>query len=178
LTQKIIEFDDTVPELPVKDIIFRIYRDIRFSKDPTPYKVCLISPPHHHLPVLPPLFHGFSTTKTPLQPHYSAAWSRTGRKGPYACYYVHAEPGKCFVGGGLWHPDGPQLAALRASIDERPRRWSRVLTDEAFCAAFLPKAKAGDEKSAKKAFAESNKEGALKKRPNVSIPWLGKTSWE
>ncbi|QDS70534.1 hypothetical protein FKW77_010339 [Venturia effusa] len=40
LTQKVVEADDTVPELPVKDIIMRIYRDIRFSKDPTPYKVC------------------------------------------------------------------------------------------------------------------------------------------
>lgn len=38
-TQKITEIDETVPELPVKDIIFRIHRDIRFSKDPTPYKV-------------------------------------------------------------------------------------------------------------------------------------------
>jgi len=41
LTEKICEIDDTVPELPVKDIIFRIYRDIRFSPDPTPYKVRL-----------------------------------------------------------------------------------------------------------------------------------------
>ena len=39
LTDKIIEADETVPELPLKDVIFRIYRDIRFSKDPTPYKV-------------------------------------------------------------------------------------------------------------------------------------------
>jgi uncharacterized protein (DUF2461 family) len=39
LTQKIIEADDTIPELPSKDVIFRIYRDIRFSNDPTPYKV-------------------------------------------------------------------------------------------------------------------------------------------
>lgn len=58
LTQKIIEVDETVPELPVKDVVshaihlgirggmpisilqvFRIYRDVRFSKDPTPYKV-------------------------------------------------------------------------------------------------------------------------------------------
>jgi hypothetical protein len=58
LTQKIIEVDETVPELPVKDVvsqrstnailisceliqskIFRIYRDVRFSSDPTPYKV-------------------------------------------------------------------------------------------------------------------------------------------
>lgn len=39
LTEKIIESDETIPELPLKDVIFRIYRDIRFSKDPTPYKV-------------------------------------------------------------------------------------------------------------------------------------------
>ncbi len=39
LTEKIIAADETIPELPLKDVIFRIYRDIRFSKDPTPYKV-------------------------------------------------------------------------------------------------------------------------------------------
>lgn len=39
LTEKIIEADETIPELPLRDVIFRIYRDIRFSKDPTPYKV-------------------------------------------------------------------------------------------------------------------------------------------
>jgi hypothetical protein len=39
LTEKIIEADPTIPELPFKDVNFRIYRDIRFSNDPTPYKV-------------------------------------------------------------------------------------------------------------------------------------------
>lgn len=63
LTEKLIDIDDTIPELPVKDVvsipvifvlrpghdiwlitlsylqIFRIYRDIRFTNDPTPYKV-------------------------------------------------------------------------------------------------------------------------------------------
>lgn len=37
----VIDVDETIPELPLKDVIFRIYRDIRFSKDPTPYKVGL-----------------------------------------------------------------------------------------------------------------------------------------
>jgi uncharacterized protein (DUF2461 family) len=48
VSDKIIEADETIPELPVKDVIYRIYRDIRFSKDPTPYKT-----------------------------YFSAAWSRT-----------------------------------------------------------------------------------------------------
>ncbi|KAK5687624.1 hypothetical protein LTS10_001764 [Elasticomyces elasticus] len=39
LTERLVEIDDSVPELPVKDVVFRIYRDVRFSPDPTPYKV-------------------------------------------------------------------------------------------------------------------------------------------
>ncbi|KAG6361202.1 hypothetical protein INS49_009426 [Diaporthe citri] len=136
LMQRIIAADPTIPELPLKDVVFRIYRDIRFSNDPTPYK-----------------------------PHYSVAFSRTGRKGPYACYYVHCEPGSCFVGGGLWHPDASHLAKLRASIDERPRRWRRVLVDDGFRAAFLPGAKRGDEKSCLKAFCKASGENALKTKP-------------
>ncbi|KAI6799576.1 hypothetical protein KC361_g2810 [Hortaea werneckii] len=62
LTEKLIEVDDTIPELPYKDVILRIYRDVRFSPDPTPYK------------------------------------SRTGRKGPYAHYYVQIAPNESFVG--------------------------------------------------------------------------------
>ncbi|KAJ4210545.1 hypothetical protein NW767_000818 [Fusarium falciforme] len=38
-SESIIDADETIPELPVKDLTFRIHRDIRFSKDPTPYKV-------------------------------------------------------------------------------------------------------------------------------------------
>ncbi|KAI2610358.1 uncharacterized protein GGS25DRAFT_257400 [Hypoxylon fragiforme] len=141
ITEKIIEADETIPELPVKDVIFRIYRDIRFSKDQTPYK-----------------------------PHFAAAWSRTGRKGPYACYYVQMEPGHCMVGGGLWHPEGDSLARLRASIDERPRRIRRVLMNPVFCRTFLPGAKVGNEKSVLAAFAEANKGNALKTKPKGFHP--------
>ncbi|KAK1759742.1 hypothetical protein QBC47DRAFT_338113 [Echria macrotheca] len=147
MTEKIIEVDETIPELPFKDINFRIYRDIRFSNDPTPYKA-----------------------------HYAAAWSRTGRKGPYACYYIHVEPGASFLGGGLWHPDGESVQRLRASIDERPARWRRALCDPTFQRVFLPdvvvpKKKGRQdtnkeyEKACLKAFCAKNAEGALKTRP-------------
>ncbi|KAI0187566.1 hypothetical protein EV127DRAFT_369327 [Xylaria flabelliformis] len=141
LTEKIIEADETIPELPLKDVIFRIYRDIRFSKDPTPYK-----------------------------PHYSAAWSRTGRKGPYACYYVHIEPGYCLVGGGLWHPEAAALARLRASVDERPHRIRRVLTDPEFVRVFLPHVVGKKEDKILKAFADKNQENALKTKPKGFNP--------
>ncbi|KAL8393074.1 hypothetical protein RB595_003032 [Gaeumannomyces hyphopodioides] len=136
LQARLMAEDETLPELPVKDLSFRIYRDIRFSKEKTPYK-----------------------------PHYSAAFSRTGRKGPYACYYVHCEPGSCFVGGGLWHPDADALHRLRASIDERPRRWRRALCAEPFRRAFMPGADAADEASVLAAFAAHNAADALKTKP-------------
>lgn len=47
LSEKIAEKDETIPELPVKHLVFRIYRDIRFSSDPTPYKVCMTFPPRY-----------------------------------------------------------------------------------------------------------------------------------
>lgn len=115
---------------------------------------------------------------------------------------MHAEPGGAsFVGGGLWHPDSGTLQRLRASIDERPRRWRRVLNDPRFRQVFLDlppsasssssagvvegrgrkggkKKKAAEakdddgngEEAALKAFAEANREGALKTRPKGFVP--------
>ncbi|CAK7568296.1 MAG: hypothetical protein SEPTF4163_006283 [Sporothrix epigloea] len=152
-TRLAAEADDTLPELPAKDLIFRVYRDVRFSKNPQPYK-----------------------------PYFAASWSRTGKKGPYALYYVHCEPGNCLVGGGHWYPDNEAIRVLRASIDERPHRWRRALVEDTRLRnTFFPtappksgkkgakvsskKAAENDEMAAKKAFAKLNAEGALKKKP-------------
>lgn len=139
LTHKVIAIDPTIPELPVKDVVMRIYRDIRFSHDPTPYR-----------------------------PFFSAAFSRTGRKGPYACYYVHCEPGATFLGGGLWMPDAAALAKLRASIDRHPARWRTALADEGLRKAFFGRVNKGDVDGCVKAFCKANKESALKTKPRVS----------
>src|ERR1700744_4403630 len=72
-------------EQKAKDCIFRIFRDVRFSKDKTPYKA-----------------------------HFGAFFSRGGRKYPGAGYYLHLEAGcKSFDGGGLWVPEAPLLKAVR-----------------------------------------------------------------
>lgn len=140
LTEKIAEVDETIPELPPKDLVFRIYRDVRFSSDPTPYK-----------------------------PHFSAAWSRTGRKGPYACYYVHIQPGeRCFLGSGLWHPDAAPVALLRTEIDQRSERLRGVLMEPRMRKQIFGGV-AKDEKKAVRAFCEQNKENALKTKPKVSV---------
>ena len=135
LTEKIIQVDDTIPELPAKDLAFRIYRDIRFSPDPTPYK-----------------------------PYFSAAWSRTGRKGPYAGYYVQIQPnGRSFVGAGLWHPDAAPLALLRGDIDRRSYKIKNVLMDPKLRKVFFNGAKS--EKEAIKQFTKFNEENMLKTKP-------------
>ncbi|KAF2629734.1 hypothetical protein BU25DRAFT_489737 [Macroventuria anomochaeta] len=138
LSEKIVEIDETIPELPVKDIVYRIYRDVRFSKDQTPYKT-----------------------------YFSAAWSRTGRKGPYAAYYVQIQPdGGSFVGGGLWQPDAEPLRKLRREIDRRPIRIKQVLTDQRIRTAFLG-GTPDNEKKVIKAFIglTSNASTALKRHP-------------
>ncbi|QIW94556.1 hypothetical protein AMS68_000074 [Peltaster fructicola] len=136
LTERLTEIDETVPELPVKDVIFRIYRDVRFSPDPTPYKA-----------------------------HFSAAFSRTGRKGPYAHYYVQISPGdESFVGGGIWHPDAAPLAALRQRVDRNSRELKDVLLNNDLRKEFLKGAPKNDAKVVK-AFVASNAENALKTKP-------------
>ena len=139
LTEKIIEKDETIPELPPKDLTFRIYRDIRFSPDPTPYKT-----------------------------HFSAAWSRTGRKGPYAAYYVQVQPNGSFVGAGVWHPEAAPMALLRKEIDKKSHKIKEVLIApdmrKEFFGGIGP-----DEKKAVKAFVGMNTENALKTKPKVRL---------
>lgn len=129
--------DETIPsELPVRDLVFRIHRDIRFSNDHTPYKT-----------------------------HFSAAWSRTGRKGPYACYYLQIKPGQSLAGGGLWHPEAQALAMIRRSIDQHPERLKQVVTAEEFATKFYGKLPRKDEKTLVQAFVAKNSEDALKTAP-------------
>ena len=137
VTEKLTEKDETIPELPPKDLVFRIYRDVRFSSDPTPYKT-----------------------------HFSAAWSRTGRKGPYAAYYVQVAPGGSFVGGGLWCPEAEPLGKLRRAVDRRAQRLKDVLLDAGIRKEYLGGV-GKDEKKAVKAFCGHNSSNALKRHPKV-----------
>jgi len=81
--------DSTIAHLTPKECIFRINRDVRFSKDKSPYKNNM----------------GMSI-------------SRGGKKGIYAGYYFHLQPGgNSFVGGGLWQPMPEELKKVRQEID-------------------------------------------------------------
>jgi len=78
--------------------MFRIYRDVRFSRDKSPYKVHAAAQFRH----------------------------REGRDVHAPGFYLHLEPGSVFMGAGLWHPPGPTLGAIRQAIVDDPGGWRRA----------------------------------------------------
>jgi uncharacterized protein (TIGR02453 family) len=84
---------------PIGGSMFRIYRDVRFSKDKSPYKT--------HVGVHFPLGMGMA--------------------GPG--YYLHLEPGSCAVAAGMWMPDPATLQEIRSAIARRPADWRKASGD-------------------------------------------------
>jgi uncharacterized protein (TIGR02453 family) len=90
-----------------KKCIMRIYRDIRFSKDKTPYK--------HWFGI-----HKFSQ----------------GRYAGGIGYYIHIEPGQTFIGGGDWMPEGEHLKAIRQEIDYNATEFKGIVDAPSFKKTF------------------------------------------
>lgn len=104
----LIEADPQIPHLPSRDMVHRIYNDVRFKTDKTPYKT------------------GFS-----------ASTSRGGRKGHFAHYHFMIKPNNLSViAGGAWQPERQDLANIRASILRSPARLRAVIADPVFVKYF------------------------------------------
>ncbi|CAK9786604.1 hypothetical protein CC85DRAFT_290700 [Cutaneotrichosporon oleaginosum] len=91
LQEKMAEVDEEVPVLPARDICHRIYRDVRFSSDKTPYKC-----------------------------NFAFTTSRGGRRGIWAKYHLYIEPGYSLIACGLWQPDKAVLQRLRDRLLGNP----------------------------------------------------------
>jgi uncharacterized protein (TIGR02453 family) len=78
--------------------LFRIYRDIRFSADKTPYKTAAAIQFRHE----------------------------SGKDVHAPGFYLHLEPGNVFAGMGLWHPDNPTLTKIRDAIVDQSARWQQI----------------------------------------------------
>ena len=107
LIGEIDKFDDAVAGLDPKTCVFRIYRDVRFSKDKSPYKTNL-----------------------------GAYISPGGRKSMQPGYYFHLEPGRSFVAGGKHYPDGPELLKLRTAIASETDEFLKIVHKKSFLDAF------------------------------------------
>jgi uncharacterized protein (TIGR02453 family) len=112
LVQQIInditDFDDKVKGIEAKNTLFRINRDIRFSKDKTPYKK-----------------------------NFSAFISVKGRKSFGPGYYIHIQPGnESFVAGGVYMPEKGILDKIRQEIDYNGEQLLKILNKESFKRTF------------------------------------------
>lgn len=106
LIKKIAEFDKTVSHLEPKDCIFRINRDIRFSKDKSPYKT-----------------------------NFGAYICMAGKKASVANragYYLHIEPNKTFIAGGLYMPEAADLKKVRQEIDYNFKEFEGIINGKNF----------------------------------------------
>ncbi|EPQ50811.1 hypothetical protein GLOTRDRAFT_49759 [Gloeophyllum trabeum ATCC 11539] len=107
-TDLLVEADPQIPPLPPKDVIHRIYRDVRFSNDKTPYKT------------------GFS-----------ASFSRSGRKGIFAHLNVAVKPnGESLIAAGAWCPGKNELQTIRNNIMRNPARLRAVISAPEFVGYF------------------------------------------
>ncbi len=101
-------FDKPVAGQIAKKALFRINRDIRFSKDKSPYKT-----------------------------HFSAVIAPGGKKDPGSHYYLHIDHhGKLFVAGGCYLPPADVLAKIRAAIARDPAAFSTLLKHKTLWAHY------------------------------------------
>ena len=99
--------DETLAHLEAKKCVFRINRDVRFSKDKSPYKTNM----------------GMSISKG-------------GKSAMAAGYYFHLEPGACFIGGGIYMPMPDEVKKIRQEIDYNWDEFKKIITSKKFAAVF------------------------------------------
>ena len=97
------KIDADIALLTPRDCVFRIYRDVRFSKDKLPYKT-----------------------------NMGAYFNKGGKKASTAGYYFHCEPGQNMIGGGLWMPMGPELNKVRQEVDYSFEEWNKIVGQRNF----------------------------------------------
>ncbi|HRO69047.1 MAG TPA: DUF2461 domain-containing protein [Chitinophagaceae bacterium] len=95
--------DPGIAHLKAKDCIFRINRDVRFSKDKSPYKT-----------------------------NMGAYFNPEGKKSNLGGYYFHCEPGQSFAGGGIWMPLPADLARIRQEIDYNLDGFKKIISARKF----------------------------------------------
>lgn len=100
--------DNSIKNLTAKNCLFRINRDIRFSKDKSPYKT-----------------------------NFGASINKGGRKAfDSAGYYFHLEPGNSFTGGGIYMPMPDMLKKVRQEIDYNLKDFKKILTSKKFKSVY------------------------------------------
>lgn len=107
LINEIAKFDKSVTNIDAKKSIFRINRDIRFSKDKSPYKT-----------------------------NFGAYINGHGKKTAHAGYYIHFEPEASFIAGGMWQPEPIVLNKIRQEIDYNHKDFLKIVESKKVIDSF------------------------------------------
>lgn len=99
--------DERFSTLTAKSCLFRIYRDVRFSKNKNPYKT-----------------------------NFGASITVGGKKSPMAGYYIHLEPGECFIGGGIYMPESENIQKIRQEIDYNWKEFYKIIQSKSFVSHY------------------------------------------
>lgn len=103
LIPEVYKFDPGIGLLTARDCMFRIYRDVRFSKDKAPYKT-----------------------------NFGAFIAERGRKSQKAGYYFHLSPEECFLGGGMYMPAPEILKEVRQEVYFNTAEFKKILRESSF----------------------------------------------
>jgi uncharacterized protein (TIGR02453 family) len=101
--KELVKIDESLGSLNPRKMGFRIYRDVRFSKDKRPYKT-----------------------------NMGAGFSPHGKMEQESGYYIHIEPGKSFIAGGIYMPNPENLAKIRQEIDYNAAKFLKILDGKEF----------------------------------------------
>jgi uncharacterized protein (TIGR02453 family) len=104
---EIAKFDSEIGIQDPKNCVFRIFRDVRFGLDKTPYKT-----------------------------NMGSFIAKGGRKSTSAGYYLHIEPGGSFVGGGSYCPPADALKAIRTEIFDHPEDFRQLISNNSFMKVY------------------------------------------
>ena len=100
--------DPSIKNLVAKDCMFRINRDVRFSKDKSPYKT-----------------------------NFGASINKGGKKAwGTAGYYFQVQPGRNFAGGGIWMPEPNELKKVRQEIDYNFADFKKIIGSKKFKSVY------------------------------------------
>lgn len=103
LLAQMSQFDPEFEKLDPQKTLFRIYRDVRFSADKSPYKT-----------------------------NFGASINGIGKKGGGAGYYLHIEPGLSFLASGVYMADAARMKEIRSEISENAVEFSKIIHHQNF----------------------------------------------
>ena len=120
--------------------LFRIYRDVRFSKDKTPYKA-----------------------------HFAGSFSRLGKQ-LRGGYYLRIRPGESFLAGGFWEPNKEDLLRIRKEIEVDATEFREILEDKNFQHYFGNTFKGDELKTAPRGFDKEHPDvDLLRKKGFIAV---------